>query len=475
MTSARLKLLLPASLGLLAGVVLACAPAHGQHIRFGDYPERFFDNPNALAMACAISKGDADSIDRLIAAGADVNAQGSGENNLLSWCLLVENKDAFVRLLKAGADPNRPLGDDCETVVTLTFGDRVDSSWFELMLDNGLDPDTIVFGGSTPILVLAAEYKDDSRLRSLIKHRGVNLNARETEFKKTAALSAAMVNRFDNVLVLLEAGADFTAKDWCDVDLAYLTLTSRNGPTSDSERVLDFLKAHKVDLDAAARRAMSHDRLDVEWWTKEQNRKSGESLAEAAEEPAPAEVSKPVDVELLPYYCPTGPVVNVGTFSGRLAKATEKTIREVAAQMQKELKTLPVEAMFVLAVRLYDLGYKEEAVYWFLAAKYRMRLFREALAPHSTELGSAPFESQQAQYTLYVLISETINPILIDEPAIWIAAAERVCAASGNVPAFRDTYKGIQFVDSPALARANGTVAKDYFQLLRLAKKWHGR
>jgi hypothetical protein len=181
-----------------------------------------------------------------------------------------------------------------------------------------------------------------------------------------------------------------------------------------------------------------------------------------------------MDVELVPYYDPDGPVIDVGTFSDRLATATKTTVRDVAVQMQQELATLPVEAMFVLAIRLYDLGHKDDAVYWFLAAQYRARLFRKALAPHPTELGSAPFESRQAQAALHALVSEWINPYSIDKPATWIAATERVCAASRDVPAFKETYEGIAFVDATALARANDEVANDYADLLRFAKKWHG-
>ncbi len=461
----------------LAGVLLAAiagaSSAYSQHVHFGDYPERFFHDPQALAVACAITAGDVDALDKCIASGANLNADGDDEANLLSWCMTVENKEAFAALLKAGAAPGYHAADQWDSAAARAMDGDMGIAWLELLLENGLDPNTRVRGGSMPLLFLAARDHSDAKIRLLIKH-GADLNARGTECEETAASYAATMSSFAGVAVLLEAGADYRAKDKNDADVAVWTVTSHFGASKDRERVLDFLRARGVDLDAVAQKALAQKDLDVEWWEKEKTRKPGESSID--EESAPEEpeaTGTQMYVELLPYYSPVGPVVNVGTFSGPLTTATVASIGGVAAQMQKEMNTLPVEAMFVLSIRLYDFGYEEEAVCWLIAGRYRARVFRKALVDQHIELGFPPFERRQAQSALYVLISEAINTFSIDKPAVWIKAHERVCAASHELPRFKDIYHDVEFVDMPELKKANDEVAEVYADLLRLAKKWH--
>ncbi len=97
------------------------------------------------------------------------------------------------------------------------------------MLVAGLDPNARIPNCSVPTLFFAARHDDDGQLRMLIDH-GVDLDLRDDEWDQTAAIHAAMAIRFDNVGVLLDAGADFTARDCNDVDVAYATIDCRFGP-----------------------------------------------------------------------------------------------------------------------------------------------------------------------------------------------------------------------------------------------------
>ncbi len=137
--------------------------------------------------------------------------------------------------------------------------------------------------------------------------------------------------------------------------------------------------------------------------------------------------------------------------------------------------TLPIEAMFVAAIRLYDLGHIDEAVFWFVAARYRARLFRRALTSPCAGPGDAAFERCQAQGAFHILVFEHINPYAIDVPQMWIHATERACVALERVPEFPLVYRGLKFVDSEQLKQLNDEETKDYLELLRLAKRWHRR
>lgn len=69
--------------------------------------EMFPNDPRTQALALAAGRGDIGEIDRLVAAGADVNAVGTYGVAVTEWLFHHPNKVGFRRLLEHGADPNR--------------------------------------------------------------------------------------------------------------------------------------------------------------------------------------------------------------------------------------------------------------------------------------------------------------------------------------------------------------------------------
>src|SRR5689334_16940629 len=68
--------------------------------------EDYFVDPQVIALCRAIEANDLAEMDRLIAAGADVNGQGKGKMTPLLWALPDNKLARFERLLQHGADPN---------------------------------------------------------------------------------------------------------------------------------------------------------------------------------------------------------------------------------------------------------------------------------------------------------------------------------------------------------------------------------
>src|SRR5438874_2702804 len=83
----------------------------------------------------------------------------------------------------------------------------------------------------------------------------------------------------------------------------------------------------------------------------------------------------PMPIYIAPYYDSEGTKVSVGDYSKKLASADAKTILEICSELKKDKEKLRPEVMYVAAIRLYDLGQKDEAVYWLHTAQYRARLF----------------------------------------------------------------------------------------------------
>ncbi|MDO7875491.1 hypothetical protein Q5H93_12175 [Hymenobacter sp. ASUV-10] len=93
----------------------------------------------------------------------------------------------------------------------------------------------------------------------------------------------------------------------------------------------------------------------------------------------PAGLAHPIPFYVTPYYNSEGPEINVGPLSEALALATPATIGPMAEAWRPALALQPATTLFVLAVRLFDLGQHDAGLYWFYQAQYRARLLHRVL------------------------------------------------------------------------------------------------
>src|SRR5437773_9460183 len=117
-----------------------------------------------------------------------------------------------------------------------------------------------------------------------------------------------------------------------------------------------------------------------------------------------------IDVYVTPYYNSKGPSVSVGRFSSGLASTKEDEFLGTIARMKNDWDQLTFPELYVAAIRLYDLGYRKEAVYWFYTAQYRGRQFGVLLDQTKMgSIGSPGFELLHAQNAFYQLVGTYIN------------------------------------------------------------------
>src|SRR5262245_32648681 len=81
-----------------------------------------------------------------------------------------------------------------------------------------------------------------------------------------------------------------------------------------------------------------------------------------------------IEVYITPYYNFKGPTIEVGPFSSGLTAKNEPEFLATIAKMKKSWDTLNFPEMYVAAIRLYELGFRKESIYWFYSAQYRGRL-----------------------------------------------------------------------------------------------------
>ena len=222
-------------------------------------PRTFYSDPQAISLIQAVEREDLREIDRLVAAGADVNrvgvaesAEGSEGVTPLLWAFLQRKKSAFRRLLELGADSNDVIRGH-GTVIENAAGDP-DPEWLRLSLEHHGNPDAVGTLGETPIFsVITAHRVDNIRL---LADAGANLDFR-TEHGGAPLIDAAQQFWFDLVHYLLERGADYTRRSPSgrNIDLAYWIIYRPVNRESDQwtwrEKVIDFLEAKGFDFGPA--------------------------------------------------------------------------------------------------------------------------------------------------------------------------------------------------------------------------------
>ena len=128
--------------------VMAMLPGATVHQRCGWKAEDYFTDPQVIALCRAIEANDLAEMQRLVKAGADVNAQGKDKMTPLLWAFPDNDLPRFKWLLEHGANPNVVVEGEFNTRQTISRGDSVTHmacktslpGYFEAVFDHGGDP-----------------------------------------------------------------------------------------------------------------------------------------------------------------------------------------------------------------------------------------------------------------------------------------------------------------------------------------------
>jgi hypothetical protein len=196
-------------------------------------------------------------------------------------------------------------------------------------------------------------------------------------------------------------------------------------------------------------------------------------LASFALKAAPPEINPPhIDVYVTPYYDSKGPTVKVGRFSAGLVSAKEDDFLTTIAEMKKDWDRLTFPELYVGAIRLYDLGYRKEAVYWFYSAQYRDRQFGVLLDQTKMgTIGSFEFELLHAQNAFYQLVGPYINGYAFGDTDGLVKTVEKVQKEGRRIPDLQAAYPGVTFKSKSEWGFANTNLADGMNELISMVKE----
>src|SRR6266571_2975228 len=153
-----------------------------------------------------------------------------------------------------------------------------------------------------------------------------------------------------------------------------------------------------------------------------------------------------IEVYITPYYNSNGPAIEVGRFSSGLAAKSESEFLATIAKMKQSWETLNFPELYVAAIRLYDLGFRKDSIYWFYSAQYRGRLFATLIDQNKMgSIGNAGFELFQAQNAFQQLVGPYINGYAFGDIDQLVPIIERVQREGKVVPELTKIYPSVTF------------------------------
>lgn len=279
---------------LLVCAVWVCLSSSGCgqrsfHDNFGWKAEDFFTDAKTIALCQAIEADDLKEIDRLVAAGADVNDRGTGNMTPLMWAY-PDNKIArFKRLLEHGADPNVvittnlnvPSGFQPGKSVTYISAGTWFPGYFSEVMEHGGDPNLKGPHGEMSLHAIVRGPVADKieRIRLALKH-GADINSVDLSHRTATVAAVSWGGQYGLALSLLELGSDPNVLDYGgECTLIDIVVGEESIPRSTTgqqgvefKKLRSWLVDHGQDIEKARREHW--ERMDNKvppGWKEEQN------------------------------------------------------------------------------------------------------------------------------------------------------------------------------------------------------------
>jgi len=164
----------------------------------------------------------------------------------------------------------------------------------------------------------------------------------------------------------------------------------------------------------------------------------------------------------VPYYNYDPLTITIGKYKKELLTNDTAQLEVLANKIKVDINNTDIESLYFLSIRLYDLGKKDDAYYWFLTAQSRARIFRNMLDPKEIgSIGSEAFELKQFLITINQIAGEYLNGYGFNDIDRGITVWEKVKREVKYIQTYKNIYPNIHFLDDSNLEKEKTNKEKD--------------
>jgi hypothetical protein len=164
----------------------------------------------------------------------------------------------------------------------------------------------------------------------------------------------------------------------------------------------------------------------------------------------------------VPYYSYQPLTITIGKYKKELLTNDITKMIALENRISVGIDSCDIESIYFLSIRLYDLGKKDDAFYWFHTAKARALIFMNMLDPRKIGgMGSPAFELEQLFGAINELVGEYMNGYGFNDVNKGVVVFEKVKSKVKNIHSFKNIYKNIVFLNDSNLEKEKKSEEED--------------
>lgn len=155
-----------------------------------------------------------------------------------------------------------------------------------------------------------------------------------------------------------------------------------------------------------------------------------------------------IAVDISPYYSHAEHRAEAGVYSEGLSATDREVILETVEAMDRDWENLPVAAMYIAALRLFEIGERDRALYWYQGARYRADLFMVLLEDDSgmNRMGSKAYSLSRAHTAFFLALRTHLGGYGLCDIRGYEQAMKRAVFERDVMPKLDDIYPEVVFI-----------------------------
>lgn len=141
--------------------------------------------------------------------------------------------------------------------------------------------------------------------------------------------------------------------------------------------------------------------------------------------------------------------INVGQWSDRLLSMNKSNALEIEEELISEINNVSIETLYVFSILLYDLEFKDKAIYWFYSAQLRGKLFYSSI--DKNKIVPEAYEYAMAFNSFDQLVGQYVNGYAFGELETLVRILRNIQQEENPGIPLKQIYSKVNFIKQDSI------------------------